>query len=86
MRTDHQSILASPINRSVSKQLYSFPKSIRFGETRQSLCQGSYDIKTGAFGSRATGFGYGNKMNLVENAGNPPVGNYEQKSEFMRNI
>lgn len=66
-----------PINRSHSKQLYSFSKANRFESTRQPLCQKSfYDIKKGAFSNRATTFGYGNKIDLVNKQPIPPVGKY----------
>ena len=80
MNADFSTIGGSPMNNSVSKQLYSFSKSTRFSPPKSSYCNGSYEIKRGAFGARATSFGYGNKMNLAEGPNNPPVGNYELRS------
>ena len=66
MCADYQTIHGSPLNRSISKQLYSFPKSNRFSPTPEPLCKGSYEIKRGAMGNRSTTFGYGNKINLAD--------------------
>ena len=85
MCADFQSIHSSQINNSVSKQLYSFPKSTRFSPTKEPYCQGSYEIKKGAFGNRTTTFGYGNKINMADGPASPPVGNYELKTEFIKN-
>lgn len=75
-----------PLNRSISKQLYSFPKANRFETTRGPLCNRAfYDIKKGAFGNRTTTFGFGNKMDLVNREPVPPVGNYRIKDQFTSN-
>lgn len=75
-----------PLNRSISKQLYSFPKSNRFDSTREPLCgRAFYDIKKGALNNRTTTFGYGNKIDLVNRQRVPPVGNYEINGQFIYN-
>ena len=85
MCADFQVTQRSPLNNSISKQLYSFSKATRFSPAKESLCKGSYEIKKGAIGNRTTSFGYGNKLSFEENVKNPPVGNYEFKSDFLKN-
>lgn len=49
-----------------------------------SSCQRSfYNIKKGAFGSRTTSFGYGNKIDLINREGVPPPGAYNQASDLI---
>ena len=73
----------SPINKSPSKQLYSFSKSIRFSPTKEPYCNRScYDGKKSAFGKRTTTFGYGNKTDLANHEPVPPVGKYQLKNIF----
>lgn len=73
----------SPINKSPSKQLYSFSKSIRFSPTKEPYCGRSfYDGKKTAFGKRTTTFGYGNKLDLANHEPVPPVGKYHLKNIF----
>jgi hypothetical protein len=77
MSKDLQQTHNFPLNRSISKQLYSFPKADRFDPPRESLCtKGFYDIKKGAFSLRTTTFGYGNKWDLTNREPVPPVGKY----------
>lgn len=75
-----------PLNRSISKQLYSFPKANRFEAAQGPLCQSSfYETKRGAFGNRTTTFGYGNKMEIVNKTPAPPVGKYQLNDQFVYN-
>lgn len=75
-----------PLNRSISKQLYSFSKANRFESTREPPCHKAfYDIKKGAFSNRSTSFGYGNKLDLTNREPVPPVGKYELNSQFVYN-
>lgn len=53
----------STVNRSKSKQMYSFGKSNRFPSVRGSLCeQNFYDLPS-TKNHRSAGFGYGNRFN-----------------------
>ena len=66
MPRDYINTSQSPINKSTSKQLYSFSKSIRFTPTPPPLSKTAfYNIKKGAFENRTTTFGYGNKMDFA---------------------
>ena len=86
MSNDYLRTSLSPINKSISKQLYSFAKSTRFNPTPPPLSKNTfYEIKRGAFGDRTTTFGYGNKMEFSSQEKVPPVGNYEQDNSFSKN-
>lgn len=75
-----------PLNRSISKQLYSFPKATRFEGTREPFCNRAfYEIKKTAFSNRTTTFGYGNKTDMVNRESVPPVGNYRIGDQFSWN-
>merc|ERR1712100_714556 len=77
----------SPTNTSVSKQLYSFSRTKRFGGTNKSLCsQICYDVKP-MKSRRAASIGYGKKYDFSKqgNSGNPAPTNYAQPSIFDRN-
>ena len=57
---------SSPLNKSPSKQLYSFPKAVRFAPTPPPLSKNTfYEIKKGAMEKRTTTLGYGNKVDFV---------------------
>lgn len=76
----------NPLNRSISKHLYSFPKANRFEASRDPVCNRAfYDIKKNAFSNRTTTFGYGNKTDFIDRQPNPPVGNYKLTDQFAYN-
>lgn len=79
-------ILNHPINTSTAKQLFSFPKEVRFKPTAKGICaQTSYPLPSTKT-KRKAAFGYGNKYDFTKAAPkNPPPNNYNIESLFKRN-
>lgn len=56
----------APLNNSVSKQMYSFPKAKRFDEkVNKSLCDKLYDLPD-IKDKRSTSIGYGQKTDVTQ--------------------
>ena len=74
-----------PLNLSVSKQMYSFPKADRFGSNKRPVCaQFSYNISDTKT-KRATGMGYGRRMQYLERKeAKPGPDQYNQNSMFRK--
>lgn len=77
-------ICNSPLNKSHSKQLFSFPKSSRFSHLQKSNCElAFYDLPSVQM-KRTAGFGYGHKYDFTKDfVQRAPAPNaYSLKSEF----
>ncbi len=69
----YERVFKSPINTSISKNLFSIPKSERFEKTRRSeysftylRCTRSfYEIKSNFDKARTTSFGFGNRTDMA---------------------
>ena len=78
--------LNSPMNNSVSKQLYSFSKANRFTNSNYVSPAPYYDNKITSLNRRATSFGYGNKLTLGNTSGFPSPDHYIKKGVFEKSI
>ena len=75
-------IIQSPVNRSKSKQTYSFSKSQRFDEIKLRGCKTfSYEIPT-MKNRRSTSMGYGKKYDFILKHINHKTPFYDLPSEF----
>ena len=69
-------ICNSPINRSPSKMLYSFPKCERFKNFSSSNVNDVYYNMGDTKSHRFTGMGKGRKSTFIQTSKNPPPGTY----------
>ena len=80
--SNHERIVKSPINRSKSKHLYSFSKSIRFDEIKNKSSKTfSYELPV-LKNRRSTSLGYGKKFDFVIKHINKKAPFYDIPSEF----
>lgn len=80
--SNHERVVKSPINRSKSKHLYSFSKSIRFDDLKnQSSKTFTYELPT-LKNRRSTSLGYGKKFDFIIKHINKKVPFYDIPSEF----
>ncbi|CAK86276.1 unnamed protein product (macronuclear) [Paramecium tetraurelia] len=76
MNTSFEQINKSPLNHSVSKQLYSFPKANRFKEFKDTACPNIYTLPS-MMSKRGAGIGYGQKSDLISESITPGPNNYQ---------
>ena len=76
-------ICNNALNTSLSKSLYSFPKTERFkDEYKKNLCDQFYQTKT-SLSNRKTGFGYGVKSDFTSGKFKTPApNNYNIKTHI----
>ena len=80
---NYEQVNRSPSNNSPSKQLYSFPKSIRFGGSARNLTDAiGYDLPS-TKSRRSAGFGFGQRMSVEKRYDGPPPGSYEVSTNFF---
>jgi len=76
----------SQLNCSRSKQLYSFPKANRFINSNYISPAPYYPNKITAINTRATSFGYGNKLTLENRSNYPSPNHYDKNGYFQKDV
>lgn len=80
-----EAISKSPINNSKSKQMFSFPKSLRFSKLNSSYEGAKFYDLPDVLSKRSTSFGLGKKYDFTQGKKNTQALFYDHKSDFDLN-